>query len=157
MSMLLSDMNFRAHIGSHERTGLSMRPAACPASAGVLAGLPVHLEQLLHGGVKGLEIVIAERPGTRDTLVVFHFGEVTAPETGPHGTVEAGIPTDPVIDARCERFTRAAVIPVTRVLVPALDIHLGRLGVLRLTRKEITPLHDEHLQEIATDLAGDVD
>ena len=48
----------------------------------VLSECAVHLEELFGLGVARLKIVVAERPGVRNPVVMGHFFEIAAPEPG---------------------------------------------------------------------------
>ena len=70
----------------------------------VLAADPVHLVALLGLGVVGLHVVVADRPGGRDAVVVLQLAEVLAAQPVQRGPVQLGGAADEVVDLRLERL-----------------------------------------------------
>ena len=96
--------------------------------------------------VERLEVVIAERPGGGDAVMVLDLLEVTATESWQAGAVHLGVAADPVVDAWLERLPGLRVIPGPGSDVALLDEHMVGLAVLRLSGQELAALNDEHIQ-----------
>ena len=64
----------------------------------VLSPGAVDLVELLGLGVVGLQLVVADRPGGRDAVVVLELAEVLGPQAVERRAVELGRPADEVVD-----------------------------------------------------------
>ena len=107
--------------GSRPRPGRP-RAAGCAARArrqgagyGALASgsvgsspvAPVHLVELLGLRVVRLELVVGDRPGRRDAVVVAELAEILAPQPVEGGAVDLGRAADEVVDLGLERPSRS--------------------------------------------------
>jgi hypothetical protein len=99
----------------------------------VLASRSVNLVDLLGLRVVRLEVVVRDRPGRRDAVVVAKLAEVLCAQPVEGGTVELRGPADVVVDLRLERFAVRVVPGVVRD-VAVLHEHGLREPVLRLAR-----------------------
>ena len=70
----------------------------------VLAAGAVHLVELLGLRVVGLHVVVADRPGGRDAVMVSQLAEVLLAHPVQGGAVELGGAADEVVDLRLERL-----------------------------------------------------
>ena len=70
----------------------------------VLAAVAVHLVELLGLRVVRLELVVGDRPGGRDAVVVAELAEVLRPQPVERGAVELRRAADEVVDLRLERL-----------------------------------------------------
>jgi hypothetical protein len=92
----------------------------------VLAAGAVHLVELLGLRVVGLHLVVGDRPGGRDAVVVAQLAEVLSAQAVERGAVELGGAADEVVDLGLERLALGVVPGVGRD-VAAVDEHvLGR-------------------------------
>ena len=112
----------------------------------VLVDGAVHLKQSLSLAVERLQVVVAERPRRRRTVVMGHLFEVAAPESGQAGAVHFGVPAHPVVDAGLKRLAGLGVVPGLGGDVALLDEHVVGLAVLRLPRQELAALNDQHVE-----------
>ena len=108
----------------------------------VLAARAVHLVVLLGQRVVRLELVVGDRPGRRDPVVVLKLAEVLGPQPVERRSVELGRAADEVVDLRLERL---AVLVVPGVLgdVAVVDEDVLRQPVLRLARQPVAALEQQ--------------
>ena len=109
---------------------------------GVLPPRAVHLVQLLRLRVVGLQLVVGDRPGGRDPVVVAELAEVLFPEPVQRGPVELGRPADEVVHLGLERLALYVVPRVGRD-VPVVHEDVLREPVLRLARQPVAALEQE--------------
>ena len=108
----------------------------------ILAADAVHLVRLLGPRVVGLELVVADRPGGRDPVVVAKLAEVLRPQSVQRGAVQLRRAADEVVHLRLERRPLLVVPRVGRhVLV--VDEHVLREPVRGLTRQPVASLEQE--------------
>ena len=70
----------------------------------ILAPRSVHLVELLREGVVRLELVVGDRPGRRDAVVMLQLAEVLLAQPVKGRAVEFRRTADVVVDARLERL-----------------------------------------------------
>ena len=108
----------------------------------ILASCAVHLVVLLGLRVVRLELVVRDRPGRRDAVVVAKLAEVLRAQPVEGGAVELRRPADEVVDLRLERLAVRVVPGVVRD-VAVLHEHVLREPVLRLARQPVTALEQQ--------------
>ena len=86
----------------------------------VLAARAVHLVELLGLRVVGLHLVVGDRPGRRDAVVVLELAEVLLAQAVERRAVELGRAADEVVDLRLERLA-LGVVPGVRRDVAVVD------------------------------------
>jgi hypothetical protein len=108
----------------------------------VLSARAVDVVEALGLGVVGLELVVADRPGGRDAVVVAQLAEVLAAQPVERGAVQLGGAAHEVVDLRLERL---AVGVVPRVLrhVAVVDEHLVRAPVRGLAGQPAAALEQQ--------------
>ena len=74
----------------------------------ILAPRAVHLVELLRQRVVRLELVVGDRPGRRDAVVVLQLAEVLLAQPVQRGAVELRRAADEVVDLRLERLALAS-------------------------------------------------
>ena len=99
----------------------------------VLPARPVHLVSLLRERVVRLELVVRDRPGGRDAVVMADLSEVLLAEPVERGAVELRRAADEVVDSWLERLA-VRVVPRVRRHVAVVDEHRLRQPVLELAR-----------------------
>ena len=110
----------------------------------ILAVRTMHLVEVLGLGVVGLEIVVADRPGWRDPVVVADLAEIGRPQPKQRRTVELRVATDVIVHFRRE-FVAVLIEPKFRSPVLAFHEHLGGFPVVPLPRQISAALQDQHL------------
>ena len=108
----------------------------------ILAADAVHLVRLLGPRVVGLELVVADRPGRRDPVVVAKVVEVLRPQSVQRGAVQLRRAADEVVHLRLERRP-LLVVPRVGRHVFVVDEHILRLPVRGLTRQPVASLEQE--------------
>ena len=108
----------------------------------VLAAGAVHLVQLLGERVVRLQLVVGDRPGRRDAVVVAELAEVLLAEPVERRAVELRRASDEVVDPRLERLALLVVPGVGRDVAVVHEHVLGR-PVLRLARQPVAALEQE--------------
>ena len=88
---------------------------------------------LLGLGVVRLELVVADRPGGRDAVLMLPLAEVFLAQPIEGGAVHLGRAADEIVDARLKRLA-VLVAPDVGRDVAILDEHLLGDPVLRLAR-----------------------
>ena len=89
------------------RHGRERIGAARPGLGRVLGVVAVDLVELLGPRVVRLEVVVRDRPGGRDPVVVAQLAEVLLPEPVERRAVELRLAADVVVDARLEALAAA--------------------------------------------------
>ena len=108
----------------------------------VLAARAVHLVELLRERVVRLQLVVRDRPGRRDAVVVAKLPEVLLAQAVERGAVELRRSTDEVVDTGLEGLA-ARVVPRVRRDVAVVHEHVLVRPVLRLARKPVAALEQE--------------
>ena len=108
----------------------------------ILAAGAVHLVELLGLRVVRLELVVGDRPGGRDAVVVVELAEVLLAQPVERGAVELRRAADEVVDLRLERLA-LRVVPGVRRDVAVVDEHVLGEPVLRLARQPVAALEQE--------------
>ena len=108
----------------------------------VLAARAVHLVELLGLRVVRLELVVGDRPGGRDAVVVLQLAEVLLAQPVERRAVELRRAADEVVDLRLERLA-VLVVPGVRRDVAVVDEDVLREPVLRLARQPVAALEQE--------------
>ena len=108
----------------------------------VLAARAVHLVELLGERVVRLQLVVGDRPGRRDAVVVLQLAEVLLAKPVERGAVELRRAADEVVDPRLEGLA-ARVVPGVRRDVAVVDEHVLVRPVLRLAREPVAALEQE--------------
>ena len=108
----------------------------------VLAARSVHLVELLGLRVVRLQLVVGDRPGRRDAVMVAELSEVLLAEAIERGAVELRRAADEVVHLRLERLA-LLVVPGVRRDVPVLDEHVAREPVLNLAREPVAALEQQ--------------
>lgn len=122
-------------------TGVWVR-AAGQALGGVFAVPSVHEIELLGLGVVRLQVLVADRPGGGDAVVVAQLAEVLGAQSEERGAVELGVAADVVVDLRRE-LVAVLVVPELGSTVLALDEHRGGVPVVPLARQVAPALQDQ--------------
>ena len=120
---------------------------------GILAAVSVHLVQPLGLGVVGLHLLVADRPGGRDPVVMLDLAEVLGPEAVQGRTVQLGGAADEVVHLRLEALAVVAVPGVGRD-VAAVDEHVVGIPVLRLAGEPVAALQQQDALAGGRQLAG---
>jgi hypothetical protein len=108
----------------------------------VFAAGAVHLVELLGQRVVGLHVVVGDRPGGRDAVVVAQLAEVLAAQAVERGAVELGRPAHEVVDLRLERLA-LGVVPGIGRHVAAVDEHVLCRPVVRLAWQPVAALEQQ--------------
>ncbi len=108
----------------------------------ILAARAVHLVELLGLRVVRLELVVGDRPGGRDPVVVAELAEVLLAQAVERRAVQLGRAADEVVDLRLERLA-IPVDPRVRRDVAVVDEDVLRQPVLRLARQPVASLEQE--------------
>ena len=108
----------------------------------VLAPCPVHLVELLGLGVVGLHVVVADRPGGREAVVVLQLAEVLTAQPVQRRPVQLGGAAHEVVDLGLERLA-LVVVPRVGGDVAVVDEHIGGGPVLRLAGQPVAPLQQQ--------------
>ena len=108
----------------------------------VLAAGAVHLVELLGLRVVRLHLVVADRPGGRDAVVMPKLAEVLRAQPVERRSVELRGAPDEVVDLRLEGLARSVVPAVLRD-VAVVDEHVRRGPVLRLARQPVAALQQQ--------------
>ena len=111
----------------------------------VLAARAVDLVALLGERVVRLQLLVGDRPGGRDAVVVAQLAEVLLAQPVQGGAVELGRAADAVVHLRLERLV-VAVVPAVGRDVAVVDEDVVRLPVLRLARQPVAALEQQHAQ-----------
>ena len=127
--------------GSCETAGNGIRSARVGLGR-VLAVSAVHFVEVLRLGVVGLDLVVADRPGRRDAVVVLELLEVLLPQAVERGAVELRRAAHEVVDLRLERLALVVVPGVLRD-VAVVDEHVLGKPVLRLAREPVAALQQQ--------------
>src|SRR5215471_15101088 len=108
----------------------------------ILAAGTVHVVALLREGVVRLELVVRDRPGRRDPVVMLELAEIFGTQAVQGSAVQLRRTADEVMHLRLERL---ALLVVPRVLrhVAVVDEHLFREPVLGFTRKPVAALEQQ--------------
>ena len=109
----------------------------------VLAARAVHLVELLGLRVVGLHLVVADRPGGRDAVVVAELAEVLLAQAVERRAVELRGAADEVVHLRLERLGRVRVVPGVRRDVAVVDEHVVHVPVLWLAREPVAALEQQ--------------
>ena len=109
---------------------------------GILPARAVDMIHLLGLRVVGLEILVAERPGGRDAVVVFQDAEVLFAQAVERGAVELRGAADEVVHAGLE-FVPVLVAPEVLRGVAVRDENLGGRPVLGLAGQPAAAFEDE--------------
>src|SRR4029453_6459901 len=116
--------------------------AAGRRRGGVLAARPVDLVALFGQGVVGLHVVVADRPGRRDAVVVLQLAEVLPSQPVQRRAVQLGGAADEVVDLRLEGLA-LGVVPGVGGDVAVVDEHIRGGPVLRLAGQPAAPLQQQ--------------
>ena len=108
----------------------------------VLPTRPVHVVELLRERVVRLQLLVGDRPGRRDAVVVLQLAEVLLAEPVQRRAVHFRCTTDEVMDSGLERLTLGVVPGVGRD-VAVVDEHRLRDPVLELAREPVAALEQE--------------
>jgi hypothetical protein len=109
---------------------------------GVLAVLAVDLVQLLGLRVIGLELVVGDRPGRRDPIVVLEVLEILRPQPIERRAVELRGAADEVVDLRLERLP-FGVVPGVLGDVAVVDEDVLGEPVGGFAREPVAPLEQQ--------------
>ena len=139
--------------GSCETGGMRVRRARRRLGR-ILAARAVHLVQLLGLRVVRLELVVGDRPGGRDPVVVAQLAEVLLAQPVERRAVELRGAADEVVDLRLERRA-ALVVPRVRRDVAVLDEDVLREPVLRLPRQPVAALEQQDALARRREMAGE--
>ena len=107
-------------------------------------GLTVDPEQSLRAIVVRRQIVIGDRPGRGDAPRVLNLAKILLAQPWQRRTVDLGIPTDEVMNARREPAT-TRVAPLLSGLVAVLTEDGRRTPVLWFAGEEPSALEEQHL------------
>ncbi len=113
----------------------------------VFASLPVYMVQCFGLGVVRLELVVDDRPGRRDAVLVPQFAEVALAQAEQRQAVDLRVAPYEVVQARVELLALGTV-PGFRRLVGAVDEHGLGIPVLAGTRQVVAAL--EHQDAFAS-------
>ena len=108
----------------------------------ILAADAVHVVELLGERVVGLHLVVGDRPGRRDAVVVAQLAEVLVAQAVQRRAVQLGGAAHEVVHLRLERLALGVVPGVGRD-VAAVDEHVLGRPVLRLARQPVAPLEQQ--------------
>src|SRR5271157_4752464 len=108
----------------------------------ILSAVPMHLIEILGLGVVRLQIVVADRPGGRDTAVVAQFAEIFLAQPEQSSTVKLGVAADVVIGMRME-FLAILVEPRLFRAVVGVDVDDLRIPVRFLAGNVVTALKNQ--------------
>src|SRR5204862_671264 len=120
----------------------------------VLAMVAVDLVKLLGLRVVRLHVVVGDRPGRRDPVMVPELPEVLRPQAVERRAVHLGRSADRVVDPGLGRLVRL-VGPGLLGHVPVLDEDLLRVPVLRLAWQPVAALEDEDALARRGEMAGE--
>ena len=120
----------------------------------ILAPRSVHLVELLRQGVVRLELVVGDRPGRRDPVVMPQLAEVLLAQTVKGRAVHLRRTADVVVDPGLERL---AVRVVPGVGGDVAVVHEDRLGepVLELARQPAATLEKQDALPRRCEVAGE--
>jgi hypothetical protein len=108
----------------------------------VLAARAMYLVELLGLGVVRLDLVVGDRPGGRDAIVVAKLAEILGAQAVERRSVELGRATDEVVHLWLERLA-VGVVPGVGRDVAVLDEHVLGEPVLRLAREPVAALEKQ--------------
>ena len=108
----------------------------------ILAARAVNLVELLGLRVVRLHLVVADRPGGRDAVVVAQLAEVLLAQAVERRSVELGGAADEVVHLRLEGLARP-VVPGVLGDVAVVDEHVRRGPVLRLARQPVAAFQQQ--------------
>ena len=120
----------------------------------VLSARAVHLVELLRERVVRLQLVVGDRPGRRDAVVVLQLAEVLLAEPVERGAVHLRRPSDEVVHTGLEGLA-AGVVPRVRRDVAVVDEHRFRDPVLELARKPVSALEKEDALSGRREVSGE--
>ena len=120
----------------------------------VLAVVAVDLIEVLGTRVPGLELVVRDRPGRRDPVVVAKLTEILGSEPVQGGAVELGLAPDVVVDAGLEPLA-PVVVPGLLGDVAVLDEDLVGIPVLDLPGQPVAAFEDEDPLSGWREMAGE--
>ena len=112
---------------------------------GILTAQAMHVIHRLGLLIPGLEVAVAQRPGRRDTVVMFKRLKIALAQAEVMSAVHLGGATNEVMAARLERVALAVVPNIAREITALLE-HLLRIPVLRFLRQPVAPFQDEDAQ-----------
>ena len=108
----------------------------------VLAARAVHAVELLGQRVIGLELVVGNRPGGRDPVVMAQLAEILRPQPVQSGSVELGRAAHAVVDLGLELLAVRVAPGIGRDVAVIHEDRLGR-DVLRLARKPSSAFQEQ--------------
>src|SRR5262245_41402987 len=97
---------------------------------------------LLRPRVVGLQVLVTDRPGRRDAVVMVEFPEILAPQTIQRSTEEFGRAADKVVHLRLKR-PAITVVPGIGGDVAILLKDRRRIPVLSLALQPVATLQDQ--------------
>ena len=136
------------------RDGRERVRSACRRLGRILASGAVNLVEVLSLRVVRLQLVVGDRPGGRDAVVVAKLAEVLLAEPVERGAVELRRTTDEVVDLRLERRA-GRVVPGVGGDVAVVDEDVLREPVLRLARQPVAALEQQDPLARGRQVAGE--
>jgi len=120
----------------------------------ILAPCSVHLVELLGLRVVGLQLVVRDRPGRRDAVVVAQLAEVLLAQPVKGCPVELGCTADEVVNLGLELLA-AAVVPGVGADISVLGEDGLRCPVLRLPTQPVAALEQKDPLAGRCEMAGE--
>src|SRR6185369_2577921 len=112
---------------------------AGPRLRRIFAAITVYLVKMLGFRVIRFQVVVADRPGRRDSAVMTNLTKVFLSQTKESRAVKLRVTANKVIRVRMKLFTFAVAPRLFRV-VPALEVYGARAPVVLLTRNVLAAL-----------------
>src|SRR5690349_18180280 len=103
----------------------------------------MHLIQIFGLRVVGLEIVIADRPGRRESAVVAQFAEIFFAQAEQRGAVKLGVAADVVVGVGMQIFA-VFIKPGFFGVVVGVHVHELRIPVRLFARNVVATLENEN-------------
>ena len=113
-------------------------------SGRVLAPSAVYLVELLRLRVVGLHLLVGDRPGGRETVLVLDLAEVLGAQPVERRPVQLGRAADKVVHLWFEGLVLGVIPGVLRLVAPIDEYVLGP-PVLRLAGEEVAALQQQDL------------
>jgi hypothetical protein len=119
----------------------------------ILSPCTMHVVVLLCERVVGLELVVGDRPGRRDAVVVLQLAEVLLAQAVQRRAVQLRGTADVVVNSRLKGLA-AGVVPRVRRDVAVVHEHVLVRPVRELARKPVTALEEQDALPGRREMAG---